>query len=146
MSQKLNIHILEYWTELFFFFFNNVMVCDFKNHEPSDAGAYKKTANAPRRLSSACRALAAVRYERVCCRPETSGSVWGFGGRCRRLRGSRYGFTHSHIHAAPASFHRCGLQHRSHFDIRLLCMKRHKFDSLDNLASFPTLASGVYTL
>lgn len=25
-------------------------------------------------------------------------------------------------------------------------MKRHKFDSLDNLASFPTLASGVYTL
>lgn len=53
--------------------------------------------------------------------------------------------TDSHIHAAPASFHRCGLQHRSHFDTRLLCVKQHKFDSLDNLASFPTLAPGVYT-
>lgn len=49
--------------------------------------------------------------------------------------------TDLHIHAAPASFHRCSLQH-SHFYTRLL---QHQFDCLDNLASSLTLASGVYT-
>lgn len=58
-----------------------------------------------------CRTLAAVpsgpvRHERVCCRPETGGSVGSFGGRRRRLRSSRY-WIHTFT-LPPASFHRGG--------------------------------------